>query len=165
MKKLVLLSAFSFVLLSSCNNAAPVEEKIEQAVSKDVLEYFGDTITQEGAIPANEVLAKLIGKDSLKIKIEGKIEEVCQKKGCWMNVKVGEEQSMRIRFKDYGFFVPKDASGKTAVFDGIAYNDTIPVNELKHYAEDEGKSKEEIEKITKPEISVSFEARGVIIKK
>ena len=63
------------------------------------------------------------------------------------------------------FFVPKDASGKTAIFEGVAYNDTIPVNDLKHYAEDEGKSKEEIEKITKPEVTISFEAHGVIIKK
>lgn len=164
MKNLFLLSALSLVLFS-CNEAKKIDEKVEQAVAKDVLEYFGDTITQEGAIPSNELLTKLKGKDSLQVKIEGTIEEVCQKKGCWMNVKLSDEQSMRIRFKDYGFFVPKDASGKTAIFDGFAYNDTIPVNELKHYAEDEGKSKEEIEKITKPEISISFEARGVIIKK
>ena len=164
MKKLIFLSVFGFVLFS-CEGTKPAEEKVEQAVAKDVLEFFGDTITQDGAVPANELLSKLKGKDSLQVKIVGTIEEVCQKKGCWMNVKIADEQYMRIRFKDYAFFVPKDASGKTAIFDGFAYNDTIPVNELKHYAEDEGKSKEEIAKITKPEISISFEARGVIIKK
>ena len=142
-----------------------MDEKVEQKMTTDVLEYFGDTLTPENAIPADQLLSKLIGKDSLQVKITGTIEEVCQKKGCWMNVSLGNGQSMKIRFKDYSFFVPKDANGKTAIFEGIAYNDTIPVNELKHYAEDEGKSKEEVEKITKPEISVSFEANGVIIKK
>ena len=102
MKKIFLLTALSLGILTSCNEAT--ETKVEKAVSKDVLEYFGDTITQEGATPATNVLANLVGKDSLKIKIEGTIEEVCQKKGCWMNVNIGEGQYMKIRFKDYGFF-------------------------------------------------------------
>ncbi len=165
MKNLLFITPICLFLFSSCNNVSAVDEKVEQAVSKDVLEYFGDTITEADAIPASQLIANLKGKDSLKIKITAIIEEVCQKKGCWMNVDLGDGQSMRIRFKEYAFFVPKNASGKTAIFEGVAYNDTIPVNELKHYAKDEGKSKAEIEKITQPEISVSFEAHGVIIKK
>ena len=163
MKKLFLVPALCLLAFSSCNNT-PSEEKKEE-VAKDLLQFFGDSITEAGAIPANQLIAALKGKDSLQVKITGVIDEVCQKKGCWMNVVLGDGQSMKIRFKDYGFFVPKDAMGKTAIFEGYAYNDTIPVNELKHYAEDAGKSKEEIEKITQPEISISFEANGVIIKK
>lgn len=159
------LSIAVVILFFSCSNN-PEQAKKEEPPAKDIaLAFFGDTITEAGAIRADQLLTNLKGKDSLQVKIAGTIEEVCQKKGCWMNVNIGNGQSMRIRFKDYGFFVPKDAAGKTAVFEGFAYNDTIPVNELKHYAEDEGKSKEEIAKITQPEVSVSFEAHGVIIKK
>ena len=35
---------------------------------------------------------------------------------------------------------------------------------LKHYAEDEGKSQEEIDAISEPEFAYTFEAIGVIIK-
>ena len=43
------------------------------------------------------------------------------------------------------------------------FNDVTSVAELKHYAEDANKPKEEIEKITQPEKKPAFEAEGVII--
>jgi hypothetical protein len=82
-----------------------------------------------------------------------------------MNVDLGEGKQMMVRFKDYGFFVPKDADGKIAVMDGVAFREVLSVDMLRHYAEDAGKSKEEIEKITEPETRLSFEASGVLIYK
>jgi tRNA (Thr-GGU) A37 N-methylase len=70
---------------------------------------------------------------------------------------------MMVHFKDYGFFVPKDCSGKKLVMEGIAFIDVTPVSQLKHYAEDAGKSKEEIEKITEDEKELTFEASGVLL--
>ena len=105
----------------------------------------------------------LANKDTIPVKVEGKILDVCQKKGCWMMMETTQGEKMRIRFKDYDFFVPKDCAGKTAVIDGIAYNDVTSVEDLRHYAADAKKSKEEIEKITEPEKSAAFEAEGVII--
>jgi hypothetical protein len=70
---------------------------------------------------------------------------------------------MMVRFKDYGFFVPKDCNGKTAIMNGVAYKEVVSVDMLRHYAEDAGKSKEEIMKITTPETRLSFEADGVMI--
>ena len=84
-------------------------------------------------------------------------------KGCWMRLKDAENNELFIRFKDYGFFVPKDAAGKTAVLKGKAFIHTTSADELKHYAEDAGKSKEEIAKITEPEQEYRFLADGVII--
>jgi hypothetical protein len=69
-----------------------------------------------------------------------------------------------VTFKDYGFFVPLESGGKTALMKGIAYYDTISVEMLKHYAEDAGKSEEEIALITEPELAISFEASGVKLK-
>ena len=166
MNKLLLSLTVITPLLFSCGNHKE-ETKIETiVVTKDTtLMYFGDTITMDGAIASEQLLAKLAGKDSINIKLSGTIEDVCQKKGCWMNLSIGNGQSMKVKFKDYAFFVPKDAAGKTVYIEGYAYNDTISVAELKHYAEDAGETKEEIAKITQPEISISFEANGVIIKK
>lgn len=164
MKKLFLLSVISVVLFSACGEHK--EENTNTAASVDTtLQYFGDSITIDDAISADQLVAQMNGKDSMKLKLTGTIEEVCQKKGCWMNMKIGNNQSMKVRFKDYAFFLPKDAANKTVIIEGVAFNDTTSVADLKHYAEDGGKTKEEIEKITEPEINIGFEAHGVIIKK
>jgi hypothetical protein len=70
---------------------------------------------------------------------------------------------MRIKFKDYGFFVPMDISGKNVIFEGLAFKDTTSVEDLKHYAMDGGQTEEEITAITEPEINTSFLADGVIV--
>jgi hypothetical protein len=128
-------------------------------------ESFGEKIKLDGAIEGPSFLKQIDGKDSLLVKISAPIVNVCQKKGCWMNVDLGEGKQMMVRFKDYGFFVPKDADGKIAVMDGVAFREVLSVDMLRHYAEDAGKSKEEIEKITEPETRLSFEASGVLIYK
>lgn len=160
MKKIILFSFIGLTLLSSCGNST---EKVAPKESTE-LQFFGDTITESGAI-ASELLAdKMAGKDSLEVKLTGKIVEVCQKKGCWMVMNIGQNKTMRIKFKDYAFFVPKDASGKTVIIEGKAFSETTSVATLQHYAEDAGKSKEEISKITEPETEIGFEAHGVILK-
>lgn len=164
MKHITLFSAITIALLSACGN--PKTDAKNEAPAKDTtLSYFGDTITTDGAVAAEQLVAQMHGKDSVKIKLTGRVDEVCQKKGCWMTMNIGNNKTMQIRFKDYGFFVPKDAPGKTAFIEGVAFTDTTSVADLQHYAEDAGKSKAEIAKITEPEVNLSFEANGVIIKK
>jgi hypothetical protein len=154
------------VLLSNCGGEKTETLQENVAVNKTPGQsFFGDTITGENAVQLSELEKKFEGKDSLPIKLTGKIMDVCQKKGCWMEMDLGNNKSIRVTFKDYAFFVPKDAAGKTAIIDGYAYTDTISVAMQKHYAEDEGKSKAEIEAIKEPQIETTFEARGVIIQK
>ena len=98
-----------------------------------------------------------------KVKVEGEILSTCPMKGCWMKLSVAQD-TILVRFKDYGFFVPKQgAEGKSAIVNGNISVDTLSIAQLKHYAEDAGKSKDEISKISKPEITISFLADGVVI--
>lgn len=159
----LLASALIFTSCGNSNNGKSGADSTKADSAK--VAYFGDTITPEGAIKAEQVKATLGHHDSLAMKVEGKIVDVCQRKGCWMKMMIGDSESMRVTFKDYGFFVPKDAGGKNVIIEGYAYNDTTSVEELRHYASDGGKTKEEIEKITQPEVAISFEAKGVIIQK
>lgn len=124
---------------------------------------FGVRPTADGAVPANTLAAKMKGIDSLPVKVTGTVTNVCQRKGCWLQMDIGEGKTMRVRFKDYAFFVPKNISGKTVVLDGYAYNSTTSVAQLRHYAQDAGLSKAEINKITEPQVDVVYEARGVLI--
>ena len=76
------------------------------------------------------------------------------------------QDTVLVRFKDYGFFVPKSgAEGKSAIVNGNISVDTLSVAQLRHYAEDAGKSREEILSILNPEITISFLADGVSINK
>jgi hypothetical protein len=70
---------------------------------------------------------------------------------------------MVVQFKDYGFFVPKDIAGRQVVIEGYAYRAVTPIEDLKHYAEDAGKSQEEIDAITEPKEELKFLASGVIL--
>lgn len=164
MKTIKLAFLVSTILLMSCGNDNQNENPNNNKSDSTAVAIFGDTITETDAVALTELESKFKGQDSLAIKLVGKITDVCQKKGCWMMMDLGNDKTIRVTFKDYAFFVPKDAAGKTAVIDGFAYTDTVSVAQLKHYAEDAKKSKEEIEAITAPEINTSFEAKGVLIK-
>ncbi len=94
--------------------------------------------------------------------VTGQIVDVCQTKGCWMTFMDGERE-MRVRFKDYAFFVPKDSGGKMAIIEGVFEVKEVPVDEARHYLEDAGKP-EEAAKIAEPQISYTFMASGVVIE-
>ena len=96
--------------------------------------------------------------------ISGKIIDVCPKKGCWMNVEVGND-TVFVKFKDYGFFVPKNGiKGKTVLMSGNIFKDTMSVERLKHYAEDAKKTEQEITSIINPEYKINMIANGVAIE-
>lgn len=158
---------FSAALLSACNNTTnQTEEKTEMATSEVNIDYqyYGDSITDEGAIPVSQLMEKMQGTDSIPVKVTGTINESCKVKGCWMKMDMGNGHEMRVSFKDYGFFVPKNLDGETAILDGYAVVDTTDVDMLRHLAHDAGKSEEEIAAITEPEVGVTYVATGVIIK-
>jgi hypothetical protein len=80
-------------------------------------------------------------------------------------MKVGSaEPSVFVKFKDYAFFVPKDAAGRDVVFEGELKVTEVSVAEQRHYLEDEGK-KDEAAKVTKPKLEVTFMASGVALAK
>jgi hypothetical protein len=99
-----------------------------------------------------------------EVKNEQAAVAVCQAKGCWMKLDLGNNETMRVTFKDYGFFVPKDAKGREVVIEGVALKSLTPVDELQHYAKDAGKTAEEIAAITEPVQELSFEAVGVLMR-
>lgn len=125
---------------------------------------YGAAVTAEGAQPMSVLPTVLSKQDSAQVKLVGQITDVCQAKGCWMKVQTADGQQMRVRFKDYAFFVPKDAKGKTVVVDGWAHREEISVADQQHYAKDAGKSDKEVAAITKPEQQLTFMADGVLIK-
>ena len=125
---------------------------------------FGQSFNSKNAIPA-QALPKLLGlQDSVAVTVTGRVQQVCQAKGCWMDVLLADNSIMKVRFKDYGFFVPKDLAGKTVTINGMAYNKVVSVADQRHYAQDAGKKDAEIKAITQLKRSVTFTADGVMVK-
>lgn len=126
-------------------------------------ESYGTKIHAGEAMAVAEAVKLLDQQDSVLVKIEGSALSSCQMKGCWMMVDLPGEQNMRVTFKDYGFFVPKDLNGERVIMEGVLKKKVNSVDELRHFAEDAGKSAEEVALITEPETTATFVAEGVLI--
>src|SRR5262245_7922684 len=118
--------------------------------------------SEEGMTPISvNDLEKKMTDNKFDGKIKGKVVEVCQTMGCWAKVQKDEGSTIMIKVKDHEFATPKDIVGKTVVVEGKAEVKETSVAMLKHYAEDAGKSKEEIEKIKDPKKEVIMMVKGV----
>lgn len=159
--KRILLSVIAISILASCNSTATTELQSPENLKASAV--YGDSVLNDNVIQIAAVTTAMRGETKQNMKIQGKVEEVCQEKGCWMTMKMEDGEVMRITFKDYKFFVPKDLSGKEVIIDGYAYVDTTSVKQLQHYAKDGGKSEAEIAAIVKPQPGISFEAKGVAV--
>lgn len=126
---------------------------------------FGTTITAENATAVAELPTIMADKQLADVKIEGKVLDVCPKKGCWLSLEMPDKSITFVKFKDYGFFVPLELIGKTVVLEGQAKKIETSVAELKHYAEDAKRSKEEIDAITEPKKEIRVTAVGVLVLK
>ncbi|HSI76818.1 MAG TPA: DUF4920 domain-containing protein [Lunatimonas sp.] len=130
---------------------------------EDVSGFYGEKITEEKAVSIVQMHRELLNEGVFQGKVRGEIKEVCVNKGCWMTLALPDGNLMRVTFKDYGFFVPTNSQGYPVIVEGKALKSVTDVATLRHYAEDAGKSKEEIEAIESDEESFTFEATGVII--
>ena len=120
---------------------------------------YGVEISPNDALSVDALLSQA-GHEGLNFKVEGVIEEVCQMKGCWMTLRNESGSTIRVTFKDYGYFVPKDISGKMVIVQGEAVRETIDEEEARHYAEDGNLEYDESMRN-----SVSIVATGVLVEK
>ena len=156
-----LLILLTLIFLFSCKEKYSSRTPVQ--VQSTTYNLYGDTFETDSILSLNELSQKIekIG-DTLQLTLKGTIKEVCTKKGCWMTLSMENDSEMMVRFKDYGFFVPLDASGEVLIH-GKAFISETSVDDLRHYAEDAGASDDEIAAITTPKTSYNFEADGVLI--
>ena len=162
-----LFSALLVVLiLVSCKQKEA--EKTDVTTENNAVSYasFGKEIIADDAVAAKSMAEHYktmkVG-DSMNSKMIAKVDQVCQAKGCWMKLDLENGEQVMVKFKDYGFFMPKNIAGKEVIVNGLAYVNEVPVDELRHYAQDAGKSEAEIASIIEPKKTFSFEADGVLL--
>ena len=145
------------------------EDEVQEGASTRVApaipgQRYGAAISPVGALPMSALGRALGTRDSAQVKLVGKATAVCQVRGCWMTLPTADGKEMRVSFRDYAFFVPKDLSGHYVVVSGWAHRSTVTKAELQHYAQDEGKSDQEIAAITQDEQQLTFLADGVLVR-
>ena len=153
--------------LAACQKTGVVSQKTTYELvgeAKSVPGNYGDVVKEAGVVTPAILLQKVETSGTFTGKVSGQIKEVCTSKGCWFVMELPNGSSMRVTFKDYGFFIPTNSQGFPITIDGIATLTETDVKTLRHYAEDQGKSKEEVEAITAPKKEITFEASGALIK-
>lgn len=163
-RRITLLLLLAGLMGISCKNNSRESGTVENAAPVVAKRVFGDTINTDGSISVTEVINALKTTEKLDCAVSGDATSVCQVKGCWMllSAQPGDTTGLFVKFKDYAFFVPKDLTGSKVTVRGTAFKEITSVEDLKHYAEDEGKSKEEIDAIRDPQEELKFIANGVI---
>lgn len=159
-----------FLVFSSCKDKVNESEKLASIeVGQQDYESFGERINTVNSLSAEEMKRKYLALepgDTIAAKFTTTVNSVCKMKGCWMKLDLpGVEEDPMIKFKDYGFFVPKDIEGREVIVEGLAFIEETSVEDQKHFAKDAGKSPEDIEAIDKTERSMAFLAHGVLLKK
>ena len=154
MKKLLLIIPTLF--FSICLLAQPPKGPANKGMT------FGEKTSADGAIAATELATKLTKAGPTEVKITGKVVEVCKAEGCWLRMETANG-SMMIKMKDHSFLVPLSMNGKTIVAEGEVTLKETSVEMLKHYAQDAGKSKEEIAAIKEPKKEIIMQAKGILV--
>jgi hypothetical protein len=147
------IGAWAAILLLS---VSAVRAEAEKALPAG--DDYGAGLTLEETTPLREVVSRPELHVDRTLLVKGRIRDVCQKKGCWMVLTDGESQ-MRVRFADYGFFVPKDSTGRDAYVEGRAAVEEISEKEARHYEAEA--SDGDPSRVHGPQRVVSFTATGV----
>lgn len=152
MKKIVLAAFLLFALGAN----AQEKEKVQAAPGV----VYGTISNEVNPVTPDDIKAKLVNNE-FNGQIKAKVTDVCKAEGCWIKVQKADGTLMMVRAKDHKFLMPENIVGKTVLIEGAATVKETSEEMRKHYAEDAGKSKEEIAKIKGPEKDVQFAATGV----
>ena len=121
---------------------------------------YGSVSAEKVPVNPDEIVNKLVD-NKFEGQIKGKVAEVCKAEGCWIRLQKADGTTLMVKAKDHSFVMPENIVGKTVLVEGNATVKEISEDLRKHYAEDAGKSKEEIAKIKGAEKNVQFAAKGV----
>lgn len=127
------------LLLCLCLSPAVYAEtlRLSAPVTQDEnTETFGKTL--DVSLP-KVTLAGLLNDSQnylgKQVQIDTRIAKVCQKKGCFF-IAQQNEHVLRVSFKDYGFFVPTDSSGKTVTLNAELIQKNLSPEQAAHFKSD-----------------------------
>lgn len=83
-------------------------------------EKYGKEITLKDKTPVTSILSSPEKFEGKTVLVEGKILNVCQSMGCWIEVSgENEGEKILVKVEDGVIVFPKDSKGKTALVEGV----------------------------------------------
>ena len=129
---------------------------------------FGEELTLKETTSISSILANPEKFIDQKVMVEGKVLDVCKKRGCWMTIAGDKDfESLMIKVEDGVIVFPQEARGKTAKVEGviekIEYTMEETIAKEKHECEMEGKEFDE-SKVEKPDVMYRLKAIGAVVE-
>ena len=138
MRTVVSFVAITFCLLFAVAAGAEVIRLSEPVAVTDDAEVFGAPLDADANPTSLEALLDSpLDYLGAPVRIEARISQVCQKKGCFMIATSGDK-AVRISFRDYAFFVPTDTGGKTVTLTGTVVERVLSEEQAAHFRQDAG---------------------------
>jgi len=79
---------------------------------------LGKPLTLKEPMPIATLLAHSDDYVGKTVQVKGKISDVCQMMGCWLDLTNDEGQKVHVKVNDGEIEFPKDGAGKTAIAEG-----------------------------------------------
>ncbi len=143
---------------STEKSAPPAAETIAEVVKR------GQPLGSSPAVQLADVLKEPQKFADKPVMVEGVIDRVCTRKGCWMELapKADAGESVRVTFKDYGFFVPLNSQGMKARAEGQFAVKVLSKEKADHYAEEGARLRRNADGSAD---EISFVASGLELRK
>ena len=156
---------FIFLFPFYTNTYAQNTDSTKTNVSLFEIEHY-DVFGNEKILEITDdatTLSKVISEIDSKAEVfvQTKVNKVCQRDGCFF-IAIDGELTARVTFKDYGFVIPTNSTGKEVFLEGILSKKIISEKQAKHFAEDLG---EEPDNIVGERVEYSIVATSVLIPK
>jgi len=105
---------------------------------------YGEGITLKKTTKVSTILETPKEYEGQRVRIEGRIVDVCAKRGCWMELASDKDfQTVIIKVQDGEIVFPMSAKGKSAIAEGLVYKIELSPEDalgyLQHKAEEQGK--------------------------
>lgn len=105
---------------------------------------LGKPLALQQETPIGRILkepATFVGKP---VQVRGKVVELCERMGCWMNLVDADGRRLRIKVKDGDIVFPQSALGKQAIAEGTLTKLELNLEQArayaKHEAEEQGRA-------------------------
>ena len=106
---------------------------LAQTVSAQDVVTHGAMIGDSPMVNLADALQDVDAYSGKSVILEGTVVKACPAKGCWMElVPNGAARGIRVTFKDYGFFVPTDSSGRSAKLEGVFESNVFSKHDADH---------------------------------
>lgn len=126
-------------------------------VLPDGSRLFGAEISADRSVtPLSEIMASPSRFAGQVVKTEGEISQVCQRMGCWMELRAdASSPGIRVPMANHAFFLPRDVVGGRATIEGTVQVEALSEAQRAHL---------ESEGATATQSDVSIEATGVLVR-